>query len=74
MCVVVAEAVVGRCGTRESLEALEGFPELPAEVEEAGDVIRIDEVIDEELTPRLIVMKVTTLKIRKKIYLKRFFA
>ena len=63
MCDVVAEAV----GGRDNLEELEGFPEAAADVvEAAGDVINIDDDIEEELTPKLMVMKVTTLE---KIYI-----
>ena len=59
MCDVVAEAV----GSRDNLEELEGFPEAAADVvEAAGDVINIDDDIEEELTPKLMVMKVTTLE------------
>ncbi len=63
VCDVVAEAV----GGRDNLEELEGFPEAAADVvEAAGDVINIDDDIEEELTPKLMVMKVTTLE---KIYI-----
>jgi hypothetical protein len=65
VCDVVAEAV----GGRDNLEELEGFPEAAADVvEAAGDVINIDDDIEEELTPKLMVMKVTTLE---KIYIIR---
>ncbi len=68
MCDVVAEAV----GGRDNLEELEGFPEATADVvEAAGDVINIDDDIEEELTPKLMVMKVTTLE---KIYIIRLSA
>ena len=62
MCVGVAAVVIvvvaGRCGIREILE---GFDEVPAEVDDADeDVVSIDE---EELIPRLMLMNVTTLKV-----------